>query len=512
MHHGPTGEKQRADRTSGRLDERRASPLGSDTIYRDLPAHPVFAEPRRRRPQVLLTSLPLIAADAAALIGSMAIAMLISRLVRGIPVTDGVTIYAVLTLVPLQLIYFINGLYPGVALHAVLELRAIVKHNLAVLLAGLVVMYLMGHQNARPIAFILGLVFSLFAVPICRSMTRHVFGRYAWWGLDVVIVGTGEPLARVVHQLRRNHAAGLKPVAVVDLKREQHRTFAGVPVLPSVRVASRWARRSGTRYALLSMPTGSAIDIGSIVQRFSRSVPHVLIASGPAELPALWRDSRHCGSVSGTEIGNKLTQPLPCLFKRTMDLTLTLAGGLLLLPLFAFIIAAIKLSSPGPAFYGHTRIGLNGRRFKVWKFRSMVTNGDEVLQHLLATDPAARSEWARDHKLRNDPRITWIGKLLRKTSLDELPQLWNVITGEMSLVGPRPIVEDEVSKYGRIYRKYKSVKPGITGLWQTSGRNNTTYAERIEFDQYYVRNWSPWLDVYVIARTFQVVAQREGAH
>jgi len=135
-----------------------------------------------------------------------------------------------------------------------------------------------------------------------------------------------------------------------------------------------------------------------------------------------------------------------------------------------------------------------------------------MLEACLTRDPAARREWERDHKLRNDPRVTRIGAFLRKSSLDELPQLWNVLVGEMAIVGPRPIVQKEVVKYGRVYRKYKSVKPGITGLWQVSGRNDTTYAQRVAYDQYYARNWSPWLDVHILASTLRVVFFRDGAY
>ena len=142
----------------------------------------------------------------------------------------------------------------------------------------------------------------------------------------------------------------------------------------------------------------------------------------------------------------------------------------------------------------------------------MISNGGDVLRARLAADPVARAEWARDHKLKDDPRVTPIGRILRKASLDELPQLWNVIRGDMSLVGPRPIVDAEVVKYGKYYAIYKSVRPGITGLWQVSGRNDTTYGERLRYDEFYVRNWSPWLDMHLLARTVSALCCRKGAY
>src|SRR5439155_12863191 len=140
-------------------------------------------------------------------------------------------------------------------------------------------------------------------------------------------------------------------------------------------------------------------------------------------------------------------------------------------PLLAVIVLMIKWTSPGPIFFGHKRIGRRGRMFKAWKFRTMYKNGDEILKKHLSAHPGAREEWERDQKLRNDPRVTWFGSLLRKTSLDELPQVWNVLSGSMSFVGPRPIVKDEIRRYGDALKLYTTVKPGMTGLWQVSGRS-----------------------------------------
>jgi Undecaprenyl-phosphate galactose phosphotransferase WbaP len=170
------------------------------------------------------------------------------------------------------------------------------------------------------------------------------------------------------------------------------------------------------------------------------------------------------------------------------------------------------MTSRGPVFYSQVRLGQGARRFHAWKFRSMVVNADDILTAYLAQHPEQLAEWQKDHKLRHDPRITAFGRLLRRSSLDELPQLWNVIKGEMSLVGPRPIVQAEVSNYTTRFRLYGKLKPGMTGLWQVSGRNDTTYAERVDYDSYYVRNWSVWLDLVILTRTVQVVLFGRGAY
>ena len=197
--------------------------------------------------------------------------------------------------------------------------------------------------------------------------------------------------------------------------------------------------------------------------------------------------------------------------KRLFDIA---AASLLLALLSPLILAvtALIVRDGGQILFGHRRIGAQGRTFKCWKFRSMVPNAEAVLKQLLEENAEARAEWDRDFKLRNDPRITSIGRFLRSTSLDELPQLINVLTGEMSLVGPRPIVADEVARYGAAFHDYTSCRPGITGIWQVSGRNDTGYTQRVQLDQHYARNWSFRNDIVVLLRTPVAVLRRSGAY
>jgi Undecaprenyl-phosphate galactose phosphotransferase WbaP len=200
------------------------------------------------------------------------------------------------------------------------------------------------------------------------------------------------------------------------------------------------------------------------------------------------------------------------IWKRVLDVSVALVAGIFLLPLILIIAAAVKLTSPGHLFYGHLRVGRNNARFRVWKFRTMVNDADTLLAERLATDPLLQIEWDRDQKLRQDPRLTPIGKLLRRFSLDELPQLWNVIKGEMSVVGPRPICEAEIAKYREYFADYTKVLPGISGLWQVSGRNETTYPYRVYLDTYYVNNWSLLLDLRILLRTVKAVLTARGAY
>lgn len=197
---------------------------------------------------------------------------------------------------------------------------------------------------------------------------------------------------------------------------------------------------------------------------------------------------------------------------RVIDVVVCLVALAILLPFAVIAAVAIKLQDGGPILFGHMRIGRDGRLFRCWKFRSMVVNAEQRLAALLARDPAARAEWEADHKLRNDPRITWLGHFLRKSSIDELPQLINVLRGEMSLVGPRPVVQAEALRYGRYFRDYCAVRPGITGLWQVMGRNDVSYRRRVALDVAFVRSQSVSLYLTILILTVPAVFSRNGVY
>ena len=198
--------------------------------------------------------------------------------------------------------------------------------------------------------------------------------------------------------------------------------------------------------------------------------------------------------------------------KRALDIGIIILFCPILLPVFLLLILLVACTSKGPVFYGHKRVGKNGKEFKCWKFRSMVINSQEMLEQILATDPVRTAEWEAERKFKDDPRVTKVGQFLRKTSLDELPQLVNVLIGEMSLVGPRPVTEPELEKYGKSRDYVLSVLPGLTGLWQVNGRSETSYEERTYFDTFYIQNWSIWMDLWILIKTVWVVLKRKGAY
>jgi Undecaprenyl-phosphate galactose phosphotransferase WbaP len=223
------------------------------------------------------------------------------------------------------------------------------------------------------------------------------------------------------------------------------------------------------------------------------------------------------------EARQNLLSPLDVVAKRSMDILLSFVLGMLSLPVILLIALLIRLDSPGPIFYSQERLGKDRRKKKrqgqssgckiiIYKFRSMQVNADQILYEYLKKNPAARLEWEQNQKLCNDPRITRVGKWIRKFSLDEIPQFFNILKGDMSLVGPRPIMLEQEKMYGDQIEIYTSVRPGLTGFWQVSGRNNTSFSERANYDVYYVRNWSVWLDLYILLRTVWTVLRRDGAY
>jgi len=214
------------------------------------------------------------------------------------------------------------------------------------------------------------------------------------------------------------------------------------------------------------------------------------------------------GVLRLTAIGSPA--PVGMTMKRTVDIVLALSGIILLAPLLIICFAVTALTSPGPALFRHRRVGFNGKHFNCLKFRTMVTDAPERLRQLLESDPVAAAEWTTNRKLRNDPRITAIGAVLRKSSLDELPQLFNVLKGDMSIVGPRPVTDEELERYASSVGAYLSCRPGITGLWQVSGRNQISFDEMVKLDVQYLEDWSLTTDIGILFRTIPVLLRGEG--
>jgi exopolysaccharide production protein ExoY len=223
-------------------------------------------------------------------------------------------------------------------------------------------------------------------------------------------------------------------------------------------------------------------------------------------------DGSEAGARRSPEVVHRHRRsPLGLAIKRGIDIVAALVFFTVFLPLFVLVAIGVRWSSHGPALYSQPRVGRHGRTFRFYKFRSMVVDSDEVLSAFLDSDSEAKSQWDAYQKLSDDPRITPFGRFIRKTSLDELPQFWNVLKGDMSLVGPRPCMPDQERLYGRHWGTYCALKPGLTGLWQVSGRNKLTYAERVRLDARYANEWTLWLDAKILLKTVKVVLTNDGS-
>jgi Undecaprenyl-phosphate galactose phosphotransferase WbaP len=456
--------------------------------------------------RVVRTTLPLVVADAIAL----ALGGLIAW--KLLAIASPASLAAIRWAAPVTLLamfptYWILGLYNAFGIHPVVEQRQLAGAHLVVALSSCVGAFFV---PAFAIWCLAILVTACLLVPLARAIGRRCCSHQAWWGFPTLLIGSGASLNVMADMLLTNCSSGLRPIAAhcltgpcPDLR---------LPTLAESSSLESFAAARAVRHAVISMPDASPADLARVIAQCEQFIPHLLILSDCHLLPGLWGVSRSCGRFTGMEIRNHSAVLTLLAFKRALDLLVASIAVLIFWPLMLIIAIAVRVSSPGPIFFGHKRIGRRGQRFQTWKFRTMYCDSDHILTDHFRNDPAAHAAWIREHKLRNDPRVTPVGNILRKWSLDELPQLWNVLTGSMSLVGPRPIVDEEVPKYGPVFDNYISVRPGITGLWQVSGRNDTIYSDRVALDLYYIRNWSPWLDLYILPKTIFALLHRKGAY
>ena len=405
------------------------------------------------------------------------------------------------------------GLYPGYGLDSAERLR---RHTYSVfatlaVLAVVAVGFQVGNLLSRILlAFaFLGL---LFLTPFVQHFVKLGMKKAKLWGKPVITLSYKETGATFQELLKQEWGMGYYPVALLD----HHLVAAGksyrdVSCEETLTDAANLGRELGVDTVIFAMPYTRREQLARMVSVASESFRSVLIVPNLNGITNSAVAPRDFAGTLAIEIKQNLLDPWSQRLKRALDLVGTVIGGVLVSPLLFAIAVLIKLDSPGPAFYGHRRVGAAGKHFLCWKFRTMHVNAERLLDKHLQDNPFLRAEWEQNQKLRDDPRVTRVGHLLRQTSLDELPQLWNVLRGEMSLTGPRPIVDAEVPKYGEVYKLYKRIKPGMSGFWQVSGRSDTSYVERVEMDSYYVRNWSVWLDIIILARTVKSVVLGRGA-
>lgn len=356
---------------------------------------------------------------------------------------------------------------------------------------------------------LLAALFTGIMLPIVRGIMRKVLKFFNIGQTNILIAGAGKGGARIALEFQQDSYFGFHVVGFLDDDPEkQGKIISNCPVLGTLSVASEIGKKYNVNYVVSCIPL-------PVLYRMYRDLSlyfkHIMFVPANQIFPVAWMTPVSIGVYSGFEIRNKLLHPFSRVLKMVLELFFSISVMLCLFPLFLVLIPIIKFTSPGPVFYRSIRLGQNDKEIVVWKFRTMYADADLRLQELFEQQPELQEEWKNDFKLQNDPRITPVGKFLRKTSLDELPQFWNVLNGTMSIIGPRPIIREEVPYYGKHYDLRQRVKPGITGLWQVSGRSDTDYWFRVMLDTYYIMNWSIWMDYYIFFKTIYIVLMRKGA-
>jgi Undecaprenyl-phosphate galactose phosphotransferase WbaP len=408
-------------------------------------------------------------------------------------------------------IYFMMGLYPGIGVGPVEELRRLsIGSSLGMLAVMGLTFYLRNITMWSRAVLGLTWIFLLITAPLARKIFRRLAVRLGLWGMPVAIFGETDGAATIYSNLRKNPLTGLKPVLCVKADSIQ-RIFPS----PSRQKDDPWDGNALFRNINIAIIVPQKAPLGAVKNVLldkSHRFKRIIVMFDDARMGSVWFTPLHLVEHLGLEVTHQLINPTQQVIKRLLDLALILVSLPVLIPVFALISLAIKLDSSGPVFYTQKRVGHGGKDIRIWKFRSMVSNAEGVLKKYLDANPSMRAEWEESFKLKRDPRITRMGNFLRRTSLDELPQLWNVLHREMSLIGPRPIVTEEIALYGEDFEIFKQVLPGMTGMWQISGRNDLTYRERVNLDVYYVQNWSIWLDIHILIHTLLAAFQGRGAY
>lgn len=420
-------------------------------------------------------------------------------------------------------LYLGNWAYPAAPLPPVEEFRRLVASAVVTHLGVIAVLAFARQSTEGYSRYVIALsgIAVAFGAQSFRNWMRAILYRLRWGQIPVVLAGSGVVARSVATVLQDNAYAGLRIVGYFEglarvgrrrrLKTDSGAWFAaqGIPCLGTLHDIVPQSRKRDIKI-LLACQDDRLFRVQ--MEEFTGWFTYIEYLPTARTFPVFGSRAIVLDGIGGLEMMNQGRMRAKRFQKRVFDVLLGTLAFVLLSPFFVLLPVLIKLTSRGPVFYRQDRLGRGGRPIRVWKFRSMYADADARLARLLASDPAAAAEWKANFKLARDPRVTPFGRFLRKTSLDELPQLFNVLVGDMALIGPRPIVEAEIPYYGDAFRVFSSVYPGVTGLWQVSGRSNTDYARRVALDTYYVLNWSLWMDVWILVRTAYAVLLMRGAY
>lgn len=471
--------------------------------------------------QNVITSVPLMLADWLAVYASLRLSAYLVYWVFGNQLAfKHSTEMLLVSLVVLPLAH-LAGLYPGLGLGSILEFRQLSRSIFAavVVYAGLGAFSFTAEGFYFALIGAMAFALGLPAASSLRFFFRSLFKKFNWWGARIMLVSHPSTAEELYQRMQWTLGQGYRPMGVF-LDAEHYWDHVaeleakGIPTY-DLRRASEIALEKKVAWVVVSACANRS-KTPALDPLLSAIPNRIQLASQDLDL-GIWDHLFCLGATAGVRVGGACPSSFQLALKRTIDIVLTVAALVVFSPIWFTLGLLVRLSSRGPVFYSQERIGHGGQPFRALKFRTMQQNADKILEQYLSANPLARAEWEEKHKLFYDPRVTRIGSFLRATSLDEIPQLWNVLRGEMSLVGPRPIVDsptydaEYIRDYPDEFATYKTVRPGLTGLWQVRCRNSGVYDLRIYWDMYYIRNWNIWLDLYLIVRTIRTVLFREGA-
>jgi Undecaprenyl-phosphate galactose phosphotransferase WbaP len=412
------------------------------------------------------------------------------------------------------LLFALSGLYPGVGLHPVDEFRRLEITTTMGFLSLIAVSFLAKSSIAYSRAvLIIAWGLALFFIPLGRVIVKYIFIQLRMWGEPVAIIGENiEDVDKIINHLRSTLRIGLYPIvyfkeSVGDINNLGYKNLQIHNLNDFHEICSEFP----IKYLLIAMENWQREELERLEYYHGNFERVILVTSGHGH-QRLQESVIDYGGMTGFEIKRIFFTASAQGVKRIMDIGLSLGLIIILSPIFLIIAILIKIDSQGTVFFRQKRIGKNGEPFKLLKFRTMFTDAELIKEEYLMKEPALMDEWNKFQKIQNDPRITRIGNFLRKFSLDEFPQLWNVLIGEMSLIGPRPFLPEQQELYGSRYSTYIRFKPGMTGMWQVSGRSAVSFVDRGNWDNYYFHYWSIWLDLYILARTIPAVIRQGGAY
>ena len=477
----------------------------------------VWYRTRYRRTSSALTTSSFILSDLLAILLSFAWGFFLVRMYgfafdfKSINAKSFITYWPYLPV--FFVIFHIHKLYPGVSLAPSEEMRRFFIGSLlaygGIVMSRFIELEVWDSVNT---AFLISGVFSTIILLIARSATHWLLYKTKLGGIPTVIYGSGTTGKLVIDCLLGSIRTGYVPVLILDDKPDGDDGYKNIPIIHDMSIGHEIVKRYNIKMAIVAIPSLDSQKLKNLQNTSVSAFRYNVIIPNFFNISSIWMSVRDFNGILGIDTSNKFNLSFNKFIKRTMDVVLVTFGGIVVLPFLLLVALLIKITSPGPILYKQKRLGSNGKHFFAYKFRTMAVDAEQRLKKLLETDPELKKEWEENHKLQNDPRITGLGKFLRRASIDEFPQLINIIKGEMSLVGPRPIVDDEIDKYGEDYKRVFSIKPGLTGLWQVSGRSDANYLDRVSYDIYYLQSWSVWLDLWIIFKTFGAVLIGKGAY